>query len=484
MTIKGNSFAARRAKMMEIVPPLSLGAVVEVRNQVFHVAVPPMAVCTPKPLSICTVHADVQSLSLCARRGLEQLQIHLPPRDVPRIWDATEKLLHVSSPSTCHSSSGRTPTLTSWTTSSSKHDESWSPPRSDFTMHAWDYETGTLLGVGSMASVYKVTRRSDRKEFAAKCVLAAEADQVRELCMEYDTLKRLHHSSVVRVTQMHVTHTDVWLCMELCRGGSIEDHIMQHGAFAEGVVVALARQLLEGLDYLVGKRIVHRDVKPMNLLLQHKEEPTQLKIADFNAAQRLGRGAGCSAMLSARGTQLYAAPELRFGLQWNERIDVWASGLCIFVMLCARHPFSLAKRQQTHELQQGRLPPLAWGAVSKPMRNLVKQCLTVDMRDRPLPMELLEHCIFSTSNKASLKDAVLGSSAVGSANAAASDCFAHTNLAACGILMQRMDALHSSKALQRLRSPRMHTIWQLSKRRYQLLEGEVSQPSWAWTSPI
>merc|ERR1719189_2733041 len=133
----------------------------------------------------------------------------------------------------------------------------------------------------------------------------------------------------------------------------------------------------------------------MNLLLSKGE--THLKIADFNCAKRLGCHSGSSAMLSERGTQLYAAPELKMGLQWNERIDVWACGLCIFMLLEARQPFVLTKRQSARYLQQGGQPWVDWGATSKSMANLVRQCLTVEMRDRPTPVELLQHRVLQAA---------------------------------------------------------------------------------------
>jgi len=458
-----NSLAARRAKMMEVVPPLSLVSLSKTE---------PMAPWTPSPLS--NRRTDVQPLSLCSRRGSEQLQIHAPPRADPAVCDDSGNRLDLASPSACCSTSP-TQSCETWASMSMKSDESYSPSPGDFTMDAWGFETCTLLGVGSMASVYKVTRRSDRKDFAAKCVLAAEAEQVRELRREYTILKTLHHQSVVSVTEMYARQTDAWLCMELCRGGSIEDRIMQEGAFSEAVAVRLTRQLLEGISYLAERRVVHRDIKPMNLLLLQREAK-QLKIADFNTAKQLGHRTGISAvMLSERGTQLYAAPELRFGLQWNERVDVWASGLCIFVMLQARHPFPSAKHRHLRALQQGHLPSLNWGTISKPMRNLVTQCLTVDMRDRPVPMELLEHCAFSASSCATLGPKVAKRSC---------ECTVPISLSSCGLLTPSTNAVAAPKSLQRSLTPLRHAIWSLSQRRYQRLEGEVSQSLPPWTSPI
>jgi len=468
---------------MEVVPPLSLDTTAKLPNQELCFANLPMAECTPNPLSLCNTCINMQPHSLCARRGLEQLQIHAPPYTVPNLSNVSGNTMDLASPSTCCSSSPPL-LLETLTKSSWKGDEPRSPSAGNFTMAAWGYEMGALLGVGSMASVYKVTRHSDRKEFAAKCVPAAEMEQVRELRREYEILKMLDHGCVVRATEMYARHSDAWLCMELCRGGSIEDRIKEHGVFSDHIVVQLARQLLEGANYLARKRVVHRDIKPMNLLLL-QEEPTQLKIADFNAAKQLGCRTGCTVMLSARGTQLYAAPELRFGLQWNERVDVWACGLCIFGMLRARHPFPSATHQHICALQQGRLPSVDWGDISKPMCNLVKQCLTVDMRDRPVPMELLEHCVFSTSNKAALGGAAVGWHVVGLANTAATECHGPASLVTCCLLMmQRKDDLDCPKPLQQSRLPCTHAMQKLAKRRYQRLEGEVSQSNVAWTSPI
>merc|ERR1719433_1422706 len=134
-----------------------------------------------------------------------------------------------------------------------------------------------------MASVYKVTRRQDRQAFAAKHVHSDDPEPLRELRKEFDLLLTLRHDSVVSATQLFERRVDAWLCMELCSGGSVEDHVMRHGAFPELTGTTLSRQLLEAIDYLHGRRVVHRDVKPMNLLLL-SEDATRLKLGDFNSA--------------------------------------------------------------------------------------------------------------------------------------------------------------------------------------------------------
>jgi len=341
-------------------------------------------------------------------------------------------------------------------------------------MDEWGFDTNELLGIGSMGSVYRVTRRSDGCDFAAKHVHSND-EAKRELRNEYDLMLMLCHDSVVSATQLYERRVDAWLSMELCRGGSVEDRLVRHGAFSEQEATTLGRQLLEGLNYLHNSRVVHRDIKPMNLLLV-SEDATRLKIGDFNSATHLDRTRGSSGMLSVRGTQLYAAPELRFGLEWNERIDVWAGGLCIFFMIHAQQPFNSANRQNARLLQQGSLPPVDWGAMSKPLVNLVRQCLTVQMRDRPSPMELLEHCVFADSASA-VEGSIVGSTII----AGTGQYPALTSLASCGLVVQGFDTSPISTLHQ---SRQQSVVRDLVLRRYLRLEAGVPSSAKAWTSPL
>jgi len=187
-------------------------------------------------------------------------------------------------------------------------------------------------------------------------------------------------------------------------------------------------------------------------------------------------------MLSARGTQLYAAPELRFGLEWNERVDVWACGLSIFFLARSQQPFNSANRKNARLLQQGSLPPVDWGAMSKPLVNLVRQCLTVQMRDRPSPMELLEHCVFSDSERTAGRHTAEGTCVAGVVNPTIGRCPAVTSLASCGLIMR--DFSTSSCSTQQ-RSPRLQQATRdLTLRRYLRLEGGVPSSAKAWISPL
>lgn len=260
-------------------------------------------------------------------------------------------------------------------------------------LEAAGYERGELIGSGSFSKVYKVTRRSDGHVFAGKHISSVDEEVLKLAREEYAIMAELSHDAIVRTEGLFENGgRDLWLCMELCADGCLQQHVETRGAVCEERGRRLLLQLVEGVDFLHQKRIVHRDLKPDNLFLHHGA--TALKIGDFNVAMKLESGTDGTAMLTHRGTPLYAAPEIHFQLQWNERVDVWAIGLCAFFMLQAALPFNAEKTAVVETLKAGMLPDVCWKGLSRRGKSLIHQCLVVDMRMRPAPMELMEHAYF------------------------------------------------------------------------------------------
>lgn len=263
-------------------------------------------------------------------------------------------------------------------------------------------ELGKILGSGAVARVREAARRSDGGKVAIK-VIASQEDEMR-LCAreEYEMMASLRHPHIVKVEGLHEGPSCLLIVMELCPAGSLDTHIHRQGVFQEPNAVHLFHHLLWGINYLHLKRIVHRDIKPQNLLLQN--DPTQergnhiLRITDFNSAKRIGLSGRSDLMLSVRGTHFYSAPELRFGRIWNERVDIWASGLCFYYMRHAEAPLNILDPGHALLLGSGRLPEMSCTGFSNLARALLLLCLTVDMRDRPAAMELVLHPLFHAHN--------------------------------------------------------------------------------------
>jgi len=99
-------------------------------------------------------------------------------------------------------------------------------------------------------------------------------------------------------------------------------------------------------------------------------------------------------MLSFRGTLAFAAPELKFGRIWNERVDIWAAGLCMYFMMQGILPFNIEDRKVAAQILKGNLPQVPFTGMSDVFINLIQQCLTVNSKDRPHAMLLLRHRFF------------------------------------------------------------------------------------------
>jgi len=260
------------------------------------------------------------------------------------------------------------------------------------------YEMGAVLGKGSFALVKRAVRRADSLPVAVKCVLSSDEERIMFLRDEFQLLQTLEHPGIVSVQMLFESPLGAFMCMKLCNGGSLESFIIGRDSLSESDVRLMFVQLIYAVDYLHQKRITHRDLKPANMLLHScfsysPDIPIsgqELKICDFNSARQTHSGVG-GVMLSDRGTHEYTAPELKFGRLWNERVDIWACGMSLYFMLHAIVPFSIDKRSVAKKLLGGELPSIAWRDISDLMKNLVQQCLAVDMRDRPPAMELCLH---------------------------------------------------------------------------------------------
>lgn len=252
--------------------------------------------------------------------------------------------------------------------------------------------------------VRRATRRSDGSQVAVKCLLCSPSDETRTATsQEWEVLHSLDHPAIVHPEALFENVKGMWLCMELCCCRSVDTYVNSHGALGEDAVRPLFKNLLDGLNYVHCKRIVHRDIKPAKLLLhddrthQHAvnvicSAPTVLKISDIHCSKRIGNGTIC--MLTDRSSSLFAAPELRFGSLWNERVDIWACGFSMYFMLTASFPFDSDDKIVKDALRSGKLPDVKWEGFSALAKNLVKQCLAMDMHLRPPAMELVLHPLF------------------------------------------------------------------------------------------
>jgi eukaryotic-like serine/threonine-protein kinase len=172
-------------------------------------------------------------------------------------------------------------------------------------------------------------------------------DLAERMRLEAQTLARLSHPHIVRVLDYGVSDGRPYFAMEHLGGEPLDEVLFARGAFSLEHALELARQLLDALGYLHDKGLVHRDIKPQNLLLcSGPDGAPLLKLIDFGVL-KLGDASGTIAPIAfptetgtSIGTPRYLAPEQARGQKVDGRSDLYAAGLVLYELLAGRAAFA------------------------------------------------------------------------------------------------------------------------------------------------
>ncbi|MBX3083386.1 MAG: tetratricopeptide repeat protein [Anaerolineae bacterium] len=211
--------------------------------------------------------------------------------------------------------------------------------------HLGDYELLELIGEGGMASVYRGRLLTLKSEFALKVIHPdrASMDQfTTRFAREIQILSSLHHPHIVRIIEHGEQDGLVYLVMELLTGGSLRG-LIQQGLPALPRVEQILLQVASALEYAHRHKIVHRDIKPQNILFTTQGEA---KLSDFGIAKVASETTLTQTGMMI-GTPAYMAPE-----QWQNkaeitpRTDVYALGIVLYEMLTGQLPFEANTSQE------------------------------------------------------------------------------------------------------------------------------------------
>ncbi|KAM9776082.1 serine/threonine-protein kinase DCLK3 isoform 2-T2 [Syngnathus typhle] len=255
------------------------------------------------------------------------------------------------------------------------------------------YEVGRLLGDGNFAVVRECRRRTDGRVLAVKMVECSRLlGREHMLQNELSLLASLRHPRIIRLLDHHRTSARVYLVMELAGGGDLFEAISQRGSFGEGEAALMVADVGEALKYIHRRSVVHRDVKPENLLIvQAVSGVTRLKLADFGLAMVV-----TEPVFTICGTPTYVAPEILSETGYGVEVDMWALGVILYILLCGFAPFRSRDRDQDELfeiIKRGQLhfPPPYWDAISEEAKGLVSGLIQPDPVARMTAEHTLQH---------------------------------------------------------------------------------------------
>ena len=196
-----------------------------------------------------------------------------------------------------------------------------------------------ILGKGGMGSVYRAHHIALDKSVAVKLLapwLAADPDFVERFFREARSAAKLEHPNIVQVLDVGAEHGHYFMIMQYVEGETLEMKITREGRLQLRRATEIARDIAIGLGAAHRHGIIHRDVKPANILLT---PDGQLRIADFGLARKVVENKGLTVEGAFVGTPEYVSPEQAEGRRVDPRGDLYALGICYYEMLSGGPPF-------------------------------------------------------------------------------------------------------------------------------------------------
>lgn len=255
------------------------------------------------------------------------------------------------------------------------------------------FELIETVGSGTYGDVYKAKDIQSGRVAAVKIIKLEPGDNFSVIQQEILMMKNCQHPNIVAFYGSYLRRDKLWICMEFCGGGSLQDIYHVTGPLSEPQISLVCRETLKGLSYLHSLNMMHRDIKGANILLTTNGD---IKLADFGVSAQIT--ATMRKRKSFIGSPYWMAPEVaaveRKG-GYNQQCDVWSVGITAIELyelqppMFDMHPMKALNVMSRSDFKPPRLKDK--NRCSEEYKNFVKSALIKSPRKRPSAEKLLEH---------------------------------------------------------------------------------------------
>jgi len=246
------------------------------------------------------------------------------------------------------------------------------------------YQVVEEMGRGGMGKVYKVIDTKLKEELALKLIhpeIAVDERIIKRFGNELKMARKISHKNVCRMYHLEEEEGIHYLTMEFIRGESLKDMIGMMGQLSPGQALSVVKQVCEGLAEAHKLGVVHRDLKPGNIMIDREGNA---RIMDFGIARSL-KAKGITRTGTMIGTPEYMSPEQVEGLETDQRSDLYSLGVILYEMVTGRipfdgeTPFSIALKHKTEKPQDPRdINP----QIPENVSRMIMRCLEKDREKR------------------------------------------------------------------------------------------------------
>ncbi len=254
------------------------------------------------------------------------------------------------------------------------------------------YEVIKKIGEGAYGKIYKVKNKQSGDIRAMKQIIKSKITDMSKFQTEIKILSKVDHPNIVRLYEVIEDDKYYNLLQELCTGGELYKKY-QSSQLKEKDIANIFNQIMSAVAYCHEKGIVHRDLKLENILFVSEDPNSPIKVIDFGFSVLFGnknedkyknndgndfKKTGLRRMKSKVGTLYYISPEIIKG-NYDEKCDIWACGVILYILLCGYPPFPGNNDKEVYNLItqiKYDFDKETWKNTSKYAKDLIKKMLT------------------------------------------------------------------------------------------------------------